>query len=73
MDERPQDAAPAVAHGEHQSTDTALELPTQEAKSVSDDALKEKLIEILDTSDLNVTTGELVRMVHWSNRVIGWR
>lgn len=71
MDERPRDVAPTVAHGEHQSTDTALELPTQEAKPVLDDVLKEKLIEILDTSDLNVTTGELVRMMHWSNRVIG--
>lgn len=57
MDELPRDSAPVAAHGDHRSEDIDLEPSSPQADPVSDDAVKVKLIEILEESDLSVTTG----------------
>ena len=57
MDDMPQDTNRVVAHGEYRSEDTDLEIPPPPPDTVSDDVLKEKLIEVLEKSDLRVTTG----------------
>lgn len=57
MVEIPQDTMPTVGHGEYRSEASHLEASCTQTDSVSDDRVKEKLIEILEKSDLSVTTG----------------
>jgi len=56
MDDMPQDTL-VVAPGKYRSKDTDLEIQLPHPDSVSDDALRERLIEVLEKSDLRVTTG----------------